>query len=317
MAHTGRSETGQTAIGLIGLGVMGSAIGVLLIRSGAQVWGYDIAAARREQLRAAGGRIANSPAEVAQHCPVLLTSLPTAAAFREVVAGPDGLATTHPAEGRLLIELSTLALADKEWGQRVLGQRGWSVADVPLSGTGAQARTGDLAAFVSADRPADRARAIGVLRRFTRAQHDVGPFGNGSKFKYVANLLVAIHNVAAAEAIVLAERAGLSLDQVLDAVADGAGQSRMLSIRGPLMASRSYDEATVRLEVFLKDVALIGEFAGSVAAPTPLLLASEAVYRAALARGRSQQDTACVAEVLRDQRATPRTGGPGPAGSTS
>jgi L-threonate 2-dehydrogenase len=131
----------------------------------------------------------------------------------------------------------------------------------------------------------------------------------------VANLLVAIHNVAAAEAIVLAERAGLSLDQVLAAVADGAGQSRMLTIRGPLMTNRSYDEASVRLEVFLKDVALIRDFAGAVGAPTPLLQASTAVYQDALEHGRSHQDTACVAEVLRCQQASARDRGPFTAGA--
>lgn len=315
MDDAGRVNAADSVIGLIGLGVMGSAIGALLISSGARVCGYDIAGPRREQLRAAGGRIARSPAEVARHCPVVLTSLATAAALHDVIGGPQGLATARPAAGRLLIELSTLALADKECGARALQKRGWAVADVPLSGTGAQARNGDLAAFISADHAADRARAARVVRRFTRSQHDVGQFGNGSKFKYVANLLVAIHNVAAAEAIVLAERARLNLDQVLAAVADGAGQSRMLTIRGPLMAARSYDEASVRLEVFLKDIRLIGEFAASAGAPTPLLEACQVVYQAALADGRSRQDTACVAEVLRGQRITARHHGSCPTGA--
>lgn len=291
----------DASIGLVGLGVMGSAISALLLDGGAQVWGCDVAGTRRAQLRAAGGHIAGSPAEVAARCPVVLTSLPTAAAFHDVIAGPQGL--TSARAKAFVIELSTLSLADKEQGRLRLAATGSALVDAPLSGTGAQARTGDVVAFVSADQPADRIRAMAVLSRFTRAQYDVGGFGNGSKFKYVANLLVAIHNVAAAEALVLAEQAGLDTDLVLAAVASGAGGSRMLDIRGPLMTGRAYDDATVRLEVFLKDIQLISEFAGDVGAPTPLLSASRNVYQSALAEGRSGQDTACVAEVLRGEAA--------------
>jgi putative dehydrogenase len=284
-------------VGLVGLGIMGSAIGALLAGSGACVYGYDIDEARTRQLAQAGGRVAGSPAEVAARCPVVLTSLPTEAAFHDVLSGPDGL--TKAGLPRLVVDLSTLPIADKDRGRLALAEVGAHLVDSPLSGTGAQARTGDLVAFVSADDPADRRQAIEVSGRFTRAQYDVGAFGNGSKFKYVANLLVAIHNVAAAEALVLAEQAGLDLDLVLTAVADGAGQSRMLDIRGPRMAGRSYDEATVRLSVFRKDVRIIGEFAAAVGAPTPLFAASRDIYDAAMADGRTDQDSACVAEVLR------------------
>jgi putative dehydrogenase len=290
-------------VGLIGLGVMGSSIGALLVRAGAEVWGCDVDEARRAQLRALGGRIARSPAEAAGHCPVVLTSLPTAEAFDQVVSGPDGLATAGAAV--TVVELSTLSIADKQRGRDALAAAGAHLVDSPLSGTGAQAKTGDLVAYVSADDPADTERAIEVLALFTRAQYDVGAFGNGSRFKFVANLLVAIHNVAAAEALVLAEQAGLDLGQVLTAVADGAGGSRMLDIRGPLMTARSYDDATVRLAVFGKDIRLIGEFAASVGAATPLFAASRTIYDTAMAGGRADQDSACVAEVLRADAAGP------------
>jgi 3-hydroxyisobutyrate dehydrogenase-like beta-hydroxyacid dehydrogenase len=284
-------------VGLIGLGVMGSAIGALLVRAGAEVWGYDIDEARCAQLRAIGGRIAQSPAETARCCPVVLTSLSTAEAFHQVVSGLDGLAAAGT--GPVVVELSTLSIADKQRGRAALAQTGAHLVDSPLSGTGAQARFGDLVAYVSADDPAHREQAIDVLALFTRAQYDVGAFGNGSRFKFVANLLVAVHNVAAAEALVLAEQAGLDLGLVLTAVAAGAGGSRMLDVRGPLMTARNYDEATVRLSVFGKDIRLIGEFAASVGAATPLFAASAAIYDAALAGGRADQDSACVAEVLR------------------
>lgn len=286
-------------IGVIGLGVMGSAVANLLIADGAQVWGHDISAERQENFVAAGGRGAWSARDVAEHTAVVLTSLPTAGALATVVSGPDGLRSAGESGAGLVIEMSTLSLVDKQSAADALARGGVAVADVPLSGTGAQARSGDLVAFVSADDDAARALALTVTRRFTRSQYDVGAFGNGSRFKYVANLLVAVHNVAAAEALVLAERAGLDLDQVLAAVADGAGGSRMLEVRGPLMARRDYTDASVRLEVFLKDIELIRNFAADVGAPAPLLEASRAIYLAAQAGGRIDEDTACVAEVLR------------------
>ena len=134
----------------------------------------------------------------------MLTSLPTAEAFHQVVSGLDGLAAAGT--GPVVVELSTLSIADKQRGRAALAQTGAHLVDSPLSGTGAQARFGDLVAYVSADDPAHREQAIGVLALFTRAQYDVGAFGNGSRFKFVANLLVAVHNVAAAEALVLADR---------------------------------------------------------------------------------------------------------------
>jgi len=296
----GPDGTGAGAsIGLVGLGVMGSAIAGLLLRDGAAVRGYDIAAERMDRFRAAGGQAARSPADAAAGCAVVLTSLPSAAAFHEVVSGPQGLAAAGGP--RLVVEMSTLSLADKVRGKQALGAVGACLVDAPLSGTGAQAVTGDLVAFVSADDPSARTAAAATLARFTRAQYDVGAFGNGSKFKYVANLLVAVHNVAAAEAIVLAERSGLDLALVLEAVADGAGSSRMLQVRGPLMAAGTYDDPSVRLAVFLKDLDLISEFAGAVGAPAPLLAASRRIYDEALAEGRSGQDTACVAEILRHE----------------
>jgi L-threonate 2-dehydrogenase len=286
-------------VGLVGLGVMGSAVAGLLLRGGTAVFGYDIADSRMEQLRAAGGTPSGSPAEVASQCPVVLTSLPTADALDEVISGRRGLTGV----ARLTVEMSTLSLADKRRAKQAVESGGGRLVDAPLSGTGAQAATGDLVAFVSADDAADRTAAIAVLARFTRAQYDVGCFGNGSRFKYVANLLVAIHNVAAAEALVLAEQAGLDLPLVLAAVADGAGGSRMLEIRGPLMAAGRYDDPSVRLEVFQKDLGLIADFAEAVGASTPLLEASSRVYETAAGQGRAAQDTACVAEVLRQAAA--------------
>jgi 3-hydroxyisobutyrate dehydrogenase-like beta-hydroxyacid dehydrogenase len=127
----------------------------------------------------------------------------------------------------------------------------------------------------------------------------VGPFGNGSKLKYVANLLVTIHNVSTAEAIVLAQKAGLDLHAMLEVIGAGAGSSRMLEVRGPRMADCEYDDPGMKVDVYQKDLAIIEEFANAVGAPTPLFSQSALIHRAALAQGHAKDDTASVAEVLR------------------
>jgi L-threonate 2-dehydrogenase len=166
-----------------------------------------------------------------------------------------------------------------------------------MSGTGQQARDGDLVAYLSGDDEA-KEKAKPVLAAFTRAQYDLGPFGRGTAMKLVANLLVAVHNAAAAEALLLAQRAGLDLADVLAAVGDGAGGSRMLQVRGPLMAAGRYSPATATVATMQKDNALIAAFADSVASPTPLFAATAVLYQAAVAQDRLQEDTACVFGVL-------------------
>ncbi|MGH8748498.1 MAG: NAD(P)-dependent oxidoreductase [Burkholderiales bacterium] len=133
---------------------------------------------------------------------------------------------------------------------------------------------------------------------FARAHYYVGAFGSGSKMKFVANLLVAIHNVSAAEALVLGRKAGLDPALVYEVVGDGAGSSRMFQVRGPMMVAGDYRDATMKIEVWQKDMAIIADFARSLDCPTPLFLASAPLYTAALAAGRGSQDTASVCAVL-------------------
>jgi putative dehydrogenase len=287
-------------VGVIGLGVMGGTIAGHLVDAGFAVAGYDVAPERLDEHGARGGLVAASPRDAADGAEVVLTSLPSVAALDQVIAGDDGLASA--ARDLVVIEASTLPLADKERARELLARGGGTLLDCPLSGTGAQARVKDVAVLASGDREGIR-RAAPVFGAFARSWHDLGPFGNGSKLKFVANLLVAVHNLAAAEALLLARRAGLDLAAVLPVLADGAGTSRMLEVRGPSMVEGVYEPAAMRVGLFQKDMDLIAGFARDCAAPTPLLAASAQYYLAALAQGRAAQDTACLFAVL-EQLAT-------------
>jgi 3-hydroxyisobutyrate dehydrogenase-like beta-hydroxyacid dehydrogenase len=291
----------QQTVGMIGLGIMGSAMSFNLLRAGFPVIGYDVAAKQRAAHKKAGGRPAGSVKDVAKRAGVIITSLPSARALADTAAA---LAVSAK-RGTIVIETSTLPIPVKQAAREVLAKRGVILLDSPLSGTGAQARNKDLLIYVSGERAAYD-RIASVLPGFTSANYYVGPFGNGSKIKFVANLLVAIHNVAAAEAMVLGMKAGLDPALILKTVAGGAGGSRMFQVRGPMMVKGDYSEATMKNEVWQKDMTIIGDFARELDCPTPLFAASAPIYNAAMAMGLGKQDTGAVCAVLEEMAGRPR-----------
>jgi putative dehydrogenase len=280
-------------VGMIGLGIMGSAMSASLMRAGYKVVGYDVLPPRREEHRKAGGTVARNCREVAKACEIIVASLPSADALLDTAA--DLCKSRWP--GRMVIETSTLPIPVKEEARKLLAARGILLLDCPLSGTGSQARAKDLVVYASGDRAA-YGRITPVLNGFSRAHYYVGEFGAGSKMKFVANLLVAIHNVAAAEAMVLARKSGLDPAMTLKMIADGAGSSRMFEVRAPMMVKGDYSDPAMKVQVWQKDMAIIGEFARKLDCPTPLFSASAPIYTAAMAMGRSAEDTASVCAVL-------------------
>ncbi|TMH13547.1 MAG: NAD(P)-dependent oxidoreductase [Betaproteobacteria bacterium] len=288
-------------VGMIGLGIMGSAMSANLARAGFRVAGFDVAPRRRAEHVRAGGVAARSPRDVARRTECIVTSLPSADALSQTAAELSRSA----GRGAIVIETSTLPIPVKEAARDVLAKRGVILLDCPLSGTGAQARVKDLIIYVSGDRAAYR-KIVPVLQGFTRANYYVGAFGAGSKMKFVANLLVAIHNVAAAEAMVLGMKAGLDPALVLKVVSDGAGSSRMLQVRGPMMVRGDYSEATMKNGVWQKDMTIIGDFARELDCPTPLFAASAPIYSAAMAMGLGKKDTGAVCAVLEQLAGNPR-----------
>jgi len=284
-------------VGLLGLGIMGSAIAPNLLKAGFEVVGFDPDPISRERLRTLGGSPVDSPLAVAQAAEVLISLLPSPQALNDVIQGPEGLLESGRS-GLILIESSTLSITDKLAAQAA-GAHALVMLDCPLSGTGAQAANKDLVVYASGDTAAI-ARCRSVFDGFARSHHDLGVFGNGSKMKFVANLLVAIHNVAAAEAMVLGMKSGLDPQTLYQVIADGAGGSRMFSVRGPQMVADHYEPATMKIDVWQKDMKIIADFAASMSSPTPLLEACAPIYTAAVAQGRGHQDTAAVCAVLAD-----------------
>jgi L-threonate 2-dehydrogenase len=280
-------------VGIIGLGIMGSAMALNLVERGWQVVGFDTDAGKRGEMAAAGVTIVASEADVARQAPHIITSLPTPKALDAVAAEIAGSGVS----ARIVMETSTMTLADKLRFGAALTAAGHIPLDCPLSGTGAQAKVRDLIVYASGDSAAI-AQVMPIFADIGKQSADLGAYGNGSRMKFVANHLVAIHNVASAEAMVLAMKAGLDLKQVVELVGPGAGGSRMFQMRAPMMAADVYEPATMRVSTWQKDMAIIREFADGLGVQTPVFSSTAPIYDQAMAMQLGDKDTAAVCRVI-------------------
>ncbi|MDH3287571.1 MAG: NAD(P)-dependent oxidoreductase [Betaproteobacteria bacterium] len=285
-------------IGVIGLGIMGGAMAEALLEKGYKVVGHDIVPAARRRLGKAGGRPLASGAAVARSADIVITSLATVEALEDVI-GQLAMAGRPRRRARpVVIETSTLPLADKEQARRRLQAARISALDCPISGTAVRLKERAWTIFGSGPKAAfDRVRP--VLQVFTDKVPYCGAFGNGSKMKFAVNHLVAILNVATAESLAFGRKMGLDPRQLLELFGPspivGTGVYRL---RGAMMARRRYRPPTMKVEVWQKDMQVIGDMAKSVDCPTPLFTACAPLYSAAMAQGYAQADTASVHEVL-------------------
>jgi putative dehydrogenase len=280
-------------VAVIGLGIMGGAIARNLTAAGFSVSGFDIDRGRAAAAASSGVAMRGSATEAARDADLVLTSLPSVAALDDTVKS----FAAEPRPGLIVAEISTLPIEAKEMARNRLAGVDIVMLDCPLSGTGAQAVTRDLALYGSGDEPAF-ARCREAFAAFARVSHYLGAFGNGSRMKFVANLLVAVHNVAAAEAMVLGTKAGLDPERILEVIGSGAGTSRIFELRGPMMARGVYTPPTATMHVLQKDSGIIADFARALGVDTPMLAAAAPLYDEAAAIGYGAEDVAAVHAVL-------------------
>ncbi len=288
-------------VGIVGLGIMGGAFARNLAAAGWRVIGHDIDPKVCRSLARAGVEIAKGAGDVAARAPVVITSLPHPDALHDTVAAIVA-ARLAP---RVLVEASTFTLDDKLRAERALAKAGHTMLDCPVSGTGSQAKVKDIVVYASGDTKTIR-RLKPLFAGFSRGVHDLGAVGNASRMKYVANLLVAIHNIATAEAMVLGMKAGLDPKAIFETIKTGAGNSRVFELRGPKMVADRYDDATMKVKVWQKDMTVIGDFARDIGCPTPLFSATRPIYDAALKAGYAMDDTAAVCAVMENMAGVKR-----------
>jgi 3-hydroxyisobutyrate dehydrogenase-like beta-hydroxyacid dehydrogenase len=283
-------------VGLVGLGIMGGIMARALLAQGHEVWGHDPVSRLRRRWARAGMYTPGSNAEVARQADVLLVSLPSSGALRSVV---QEWASVVPAQrGQLVVETSTLPLQDKLWAAAELRRQGRVMLDAPISGTATPTPETIWIMYLSGPVAACR-QAARLVRAFTLSAPRVGPLGSGIKLKIAANHLVAVYNVACAEMVALCQAMGLDPQVALQHMGHspyiGTG---LMRLRLPMMIRREYQPATMKIELWQKDMQVIGDMAHAAQCATPLLNACAAIYTAAMAQGLGEHDTAAVAEVF-------------------
>src|SRR6266545_4674773 len=246
-------------IGVVGLGLLGHAVAARLLRTGHVVIGFDVLPEKVAALQALGGQAAASAAAVAQGSEAVCTLLPSLATAESAIVGRHGvLAGAHT--GLAVVQMSTIS----------------------------PTLTEKLARSVTA-RP--------VLESVLPRAVLVGRVAQAMTLKLVANLLVALHSAAAAEALTLARKAGLDLDIALEVLNSSAAASGMLKVRGPMIVRGEFP-AQMKLELFMKDLHLMQEAAAAVGAPLPFTDLAERLYGAARAAGHGGEDLAVVVSAL-------------------
>lgn len=281
------------AIGMIGLGNMGLPMSVNMMKDGFTIVGTARTQKTRDALTAAGGTAVVGAAEVAKRSRYIITALPAIDVFEDIAAE---LAECCE-EGTIVLETGTFPIDVKEKARELLAKRGIILLDAPLSGTGAQAKVKDVVVLGSGDEQAHN-EFLPIMRGFSKSQYYLGSFGNGMKLKFIANQLVAIHNLSAAEAVLFGVKMGIDPHLVVKVIGEGAGGSRMLSVRGPVMADRTWERTQISNKVFQKDIALIDEALKEAGCPSPLFMAAKPFYTAAMASGHAEDDTSSVYAVL-------------------
>jgi 3-hydroxyisobutyrate dehydrogenase-like beta-hydroxyacid dehydrogenase len=296
MTQTTRPSRSGAKLGVIGLGIMGSLYARHLVAAGHEVYGYDVSSERLETFKEEGGHACGSVDEVIAQAEMIFVALSSLAAFEAVLIDPAGPAS-RARPGQIFVETGTIPIATKLRARDHVMQRGAAMLDTPVTGTRVHAELKKLVIYASGEQ-ADFERVLPVMRDFANDVRYVGPFGAGMKLKIVTNLLVAVHNVAAAEALALAKAAGLDLPLVHELIMSGAAGSVAFDFRGKFMVEGRFEPATMRMDVFSKDLDIIGDFARSVDSSTPLFDSSALVYHAALDQGMRSQDVAAVFDVL-------------------
>lgn len=277
-------------IGIIGVGLLGSAVASRLLQRGFEVTGFDTRPEQVKALGAQGLRAASSIAEAAAGVDAVCTMLPSLESVEAVVCGPGGLIETARAH-TIVMQMSTISPAlTQRLHQAVAGRLGF--LDTPMSGTSTMVAHGDCTILVGGD-AAHMQQCQPVFDAIARRTVHIGAVGMASLAKLATNLLVALNTAALAEALVLAAKGGLDLAKLLAALADSAADSRMMEIRGPLMVAGEFPPQ-MKLDLFLKDLRLMLAEGQRLGVPLPLTSTAQQLYTATAEAGAGSQDLAVV-----------------------
>jgi 3-hydroxyisobutyrate dehydrogenase-like beta-hydroxyacid dehydrogenase len=284
----------EAVIGVVGVGLLGSAVSGVLLEAGHRVVGHDVVPEKVQALVARGGRGAHSAAEVARSARIVFTVLPTLESVEQAIAGAEGVLAGASKE-TVIVQMSTISPDLAVRMEQASRARGAALLDAPVSGTSAMVARRDCVITVGGERAAFEA-CRPILETLAGKVFHVGACGMGSTVKLVTNLVMGLNGAVLAEGLTLAKRAGVDPAQMLEILRHGAASSKMLEVRGPLMVEGRFD-AMMKVDLFLKDIRLMLEAAQALHVPLPLTGAMQQLYTAALAAGQAKDDLASIVRV--------------------
>jgi len=285
----------ETPIGLVGLGLMGTALARRLLSAGFEVRGFDLDAAKRSNLVALGGAAVESVAAIASTCPVVALAVFTTEQVEQVIEGEGGLLG---ASTRIAICTSTCdpdrvaALAKRA------AQRGLAVLEVPVSGTSTQVERGEGVGLVAGD-PAAADAAAGVLDALFARRFFLGAAGNGGRAKLAINLILGLNRAAIAEGVAFAERLGLDRRHFLGVAKGSAAYSQVMDVKGELWANDRFEPPMSRVDQSLKDFTLMLDMAKQFGMQLPLAALYADLMRDCVAHGEAAMDNAVIVNAIR------------------
>ena len=283
-------------VAVLGLGTMGSGMAQNLLKAGHTIAVYNRTAAKAEPLRAAGARLANSPADAVREAEFIIAMLADDSASREIWIGRDG-ALGAAADGAVLLESSTVSPA---WVAELAGaaaQRGVDFLDAPVTGSRIQAAAGQLT-FLVGGTDAAVEKATPVLQAMSKEVIHLGPVGSGAKLKLINNFLCGVQIASLAEGMVWIERTGLDRDKALAVLKSGAPGSPLLSALSARMEARNY-EVNFLLRLMAKDLGYAEAEASRAGVELSTAHVARGLFEHAIAEGYGDADMSSVIEPLR------------------
>jgi len=288
------SKNNIHSIGVIGLGIIGSALSKHINLSDFQVMGFDIDDLKIQAAIDNGVEATKELAIITEFSEVLITCLPSNKSLNDTV---DYLMDNNCDSVKIIIDTSTLSLDCKVRNKDALNKIGITLLDCPISGTGKQAEDADIVIYASGNESSYET-ILPLIRSFSKECFYLGDFGNGTKAKLIANLLVAVHNVASAEAILLGKKTGIEMETLFKVLSSGAGSSKIFELRAPMMIEQEYQPATMKMSVWEKDLDLIKELVDSYGTDAPLFNLTKELYKKARDLDLDDKDTASIYEIL-------------------
>ncbi len=288
-------------LGLIGIGLLGSALAERLLAAGFGVLGHDLDAPRRDDFRHRGGTVAADAAEIFRRCDRVLLSLPSHTEVTALLAAAR--ASLRP--GLMLLDTTTGDPTTSEQLARELAARDVTYLDATISGSSAQLRAGTAVIMVGGP-PAAFSACAEILATFGGETFHTGPAGSGARMKLATNLVLGLNRAALAEGLAFARGVGLDPAQALAIMRAGPAASRIMDGKGPKMLAGDFTPEA-RLTQHLKDVRLILAHGSAAGLPMPLSAAHRAILEAAEAAGLGALDNSALIRVLEGRTPAPRS----------